>query len=80
MLHNPNLLSVQRDKLHHLIRTLNKPGASRNAANLALELMTARASTLINGKTGSISLQAPAESVQSPGSSANPTVPNRLTH
>jgi lipid-A-disaccharide synthase len=41
-LRNPQLLTDQRDRMRNLIRTLNKPGASRNAANLALEIMNGR--------------------------------------
>jgi len=44
-LKNPAKLEEQRDRLRNLIRTLNKPGASRNTANVVLELLTARAET-----------------------------------
>ena len=46
-LRKPQLLIEQRDRLLQLIRGLHKPGASRNAATLAMELMTARATTMI---------------------------------
>jgi lipid-A-disaccharide synthase len=46
-LRNPQLLMDQRDRLLQLIRGLHKPGASRNAAVLAMELMTARATTIL---------------------------------
>jgi lipid-A-disaccharide synthase len=46
-LRNPQLLMDQRDRLLQLIRGLHKPGASRNAAVLAMELMTARATTML---------------------------------
>jgi lipid-A-disaccharide synthase len=39
-LHDPKLLLEQRHRLSQLIRGLNKPGASRNVANLAIELMS----------------------------------------
>jgi lipid-A-disaccharide synthase len=45
-LNNPDLLTEQRDRLQNLIHTLNRPGASRNAARLALDLMLGRATTL----------------------------------
>ena len=44
-LHNPTLLAEQRQRLRQLVRGLAKPGASRNAANLAVDLMNARDST-----------------------------------
>jgi len=46
-LHNPLLLDEQRTKLRHLMGNLNRPGASRNAAHLALELLTAREKTIV---------------------------------
>ncbi|MDP9173570.1 MAG: hypothetical protein M3O30_06860 [Planctomycetota bacterium] len=51
-LRNPQLLANQRERLHHLIRGINKPGASRNAANLAMDMMTSREKTLF-GPIGS---------------------------
>ncbi|MGD1277951.1 MAG: hypothetical protein ABR964_12110 [Tepidisphaeraceae bacterium] len=45
LLRNPQLLMDQRDRLGNLIRTLNKPGASRRAAALAMEIMLARGKT-----------------------------------
>jgi lipid-A-disaccharide synthase len=48
---NPQLLAEQRERLPQLIRGLRKPGASRNAANLALELMTARQTTMLPSST-----------------------------
>jgi lipid A disaccharide synthetase len=45
-LRNPEQLAQQRDRLRNLIHTLNRPGASRNAARLALDLMLGRATTL----------------------------------
>ncbi len=45
-LRNPEQLTEQRDRLQNLIHTLNRPGASRNAARLALDLMVGRAPTL----------------------------------
>jgi lipid-A-disaccharide synthase len=45
-LSNPDLLTEQRDRLQNLIHTLNRPGASRNAATLALDLMLGRETTL----------------------------------
>lgn len=41
-LQNPQMLMDQRERLLQLIRGLHKPGASRNAVLLAMELMTAR--------------------------------------
>jgi len=46
-LNNPQLLVEQRDRLRNLIRNLNKPGASRNAAKLAVDLMMGRETTTI---------------------------------
>jgi lipid-A-disaccharide synthase len=45
-LRNPQELTDQRDRLHNLMHTLNRPGASRNAAKLALDLMVGRATTM----------------------------------
>lgn len=45
-LKNPERLSEQRDQLKNLIHTLNRPGASRNAARLAIDLMVGRDTTL----------------------------------
>jgi lipid-A-disaccharide synthase len=45
MLNNPELLEEQRDKVQNVIRTLNRPGASRNAAKLAIDLMMGRVDT-----------------------------------
>jgi lipid-A-disaccharide synthase len=45
-LRNPELLGEQRDKLRNLIRGLNRPGASRNVARLANDLMLGRANTV----------------------------------
>jgi len=45
-LQNPRLLAEQRDRLQNLIRTLNRPGASRNAARLAFDLMVGRETTI----------------------------------
>jgi len=45
-LRNPELLAEQRDRLRNLIRGLNRPGASRNAARLANDLMLGRADTV----------------------------------
>jgi lipid-A-disaccharide synthase len=39
-LRDPQMLILQRDRLRALIRTLNRPGASRNVAQLAFELMS----------------------------------------
>lgn len=50
-LRNPQLLAEQRDRLLQLIRGLHKPGASHNAAMLAMELMTARATTMLPSPT-----------------------------
>jgi lipid-A-disaccharide synthase len=47
-LRNPQMLVEQRERLLQLIRGLHKPGASRNAAILAIELMTARETTMIS--------------------------------
>jgi lipid-A-disaccharide synthase len=44
MLRNPQLLAEQHERLRNLIRALNKPGASRNAAILAMELLNGRKS------------------------------------
>jgi len=44
-LHHPEMLTEQRDRLQNLIHTLNRPGASRNAARLAMDLMLGRATT-----------------------------------
>jgi lipid-A-disaccharide synthase len=46
LLGNPKLLDEQRERLGHLIRTLNKPGASRQAAKIALDMMIARDKTV----------------------------------
>jgi lipid-A-disaccharide synthase len=48
-LENPALLAEQRRRLDGLIHTLRKPGASRNAARVAIELMEARGKTLPPG-------------------------------
>jgi lipid-A-disaccharide synthase len=48
-LRNPQLLAEQRDRLRNLIRGLNRPGASRNVARLANDLMLGRASTVKRG-------------------------------
>ncbi|HEX4054643.1 MAG TPA: hypothetical protein VHX86_10300 [Tepidisphaeraceae bacterium] len=45
-LRNPELLAEQRERVRNLIRGLNRPGASRNAARLAIDLMTGRAETV----------------------------------
>jgi lipid-A-disaccharide synthase len=45
MLQKPEMLSEQRENVQHLIRGLNRPGASKNAARLALDLMNGRADT-----------------------------------
>jgi lipid-A-disaccharide synthase len=45
-LRNPEMLSEQRDRLRNLIRGLNRPGASRNVARLANDLMLGRAETV----------------------------------
>jgi lipid-A-disaccharide synthase len=50
-LQNPQMLFDQRERLLQLIRGLHKPGASRNAALLAMELMTARETTVISQST-----------------------------
>jgi lipid-A-disaccharide synthase len=50
-LHNPELLIEQRNRLQNLIHTLNRPGASRNAARLAVDLMLGRATTLTGQPT-----------------------------
>ena len=44
-LRNPQLLAEQREQLRNLLHTLNRPGASRNAAKLALDLMLGRDTT-----------------------------------
>jgi lipid-A-disaccharide synthase len=44
-LQHPEELQEQRERIGHVIQTLNKPGASRQAAMMALDLMTARADT-----------------------------------
>jgi lipid-A-disaccharide synthase len=44
-LHEPRMLSEQRERLRQLVRGLARPGASRQAAILALDLMTARDKT-----------------------------------
>ena len=46
LLQHPELLAHQREQLASLIHTMNRPGASRNAARLALDLMLARGTTL----------------------------------
>ena len=43
---NPDLLTQQRDRVQNLLRTLNHPGASRNAARLALDLIVGRDTTM----------------------------------
>jgi hypothetical protein len=40
------LIAEQRDRLRNLIRGLNRPGASRNVARLANDLMLGRAETV----------------------------------
>jgi len=42
-LQHPEKLDEQREKLKHLIRSLDRPGASMNAAKLALQMMNGRA-------------------------------------
>jgi lipid-A-disaccharide synthase len=42
-LKNPELLEKQREQLANLMRTLNRPGASRNTAKIAMEMMDQRA-------------------------------------
>jgi lipid-A-disaccharide synthase len=44
-LRDPKLLAQQHEQLLNLMRTLNRPGASRNAAKIAIEMMDARAAT-----------------------------------
>lgn len=39
LLREPDRLDQQRQHLHHLIRSLNKPGASMNAAKLAMDML-----------------------------------------
>jgi lipid-A-disaccharide synthase len=43
LLRDPEKLRAQREKLLHLIATLDRPGASMNAAKVAMEMMTSRA-------------------------------------
>ena len=50
-LRDPKLLDQQREQLGNLMRTLNRPGASRNAAKIATEMMDARALTRVEGVT-----------------------------
>ncbi len=45
-LRNPRLLAEQRDRVRNLIRGLNRPGASRSAARLAVDLIMGRAATV----------------------------------
>jgi lipid A disaccharide synthetase len=45
ILQKPEMLGEQREKLQNVIRTLNRPGASKNAARLAIDLMEGRAET-----------------------------------
>jgi lipid-A-disaccharide synthase len=45
-LQNPALLAEQSQRLRQVIRGLNKPGASRSVAELAIDLMNARGKTL----------------------------------
>jgi lipid-A-disaccharide synthase len=46
-LNNPDLLMQQRDRVQNLLRTIAHPGASRNAARLAKDLMDGRDTTLM---------------------------------
>jgi len=43
LLKHPEKLAEQRRKLAELIAPLDKPGASRNAAQIAMEMMTSAA-------------------------------------
>jgi lipid-A-disaccharide synthase len=45
-LNNPDLLTQQRNRMQNLLRTINHPGASRNAARLAMDLMVGRDTTM----------------------------------
>jgi lipid A disaccharide synthetase len=49
MLQKPEMLSEQREKVQLVIRGLNRPGASKNAARLAMDLMEGRADTEMGG-------------------------------
>jgi lipid-A-disaccharide synthase len=42
LLKHPEKLAAQREKLAALIQTLDKPGASMNAAKIAMQLMDPR--------------------------------------
>jgi lipid-A-disaccharide synthase len=46
-LNNPDLLIQQRERVQNLLRTIAHPGASRNAARLAKDLMDGRDTTLM---------------------------------
>ncbi len=46
-LNNPDLLLQQRERVQNLLRTIAHPGASRNAARLAKDLMDGRDTTLM---------------------------------
>lgn len=45
MLNEPQKLEDQRQKLRHLLHTLDKPGASMNVAKMAIEMMNSKSST-----------------------------------
>jgi lipid-A-disaccharide synthase len=44
-LQHPETLATHREQLRKIISTLNRPGASRNAARVAMDLMISRATT-----------------------------------
>jgi lipid-A-disaccharide synthase len=50
-LRDPSLLDQQRERMENLMRTLNRPGASHNAAKVAMDMMDARKKTHAGGIT-----------------------------
>jgi lipid-A-disaccharide synthase len=47
MLRNPSKLERQRAQLRHLVRTLDRPGASMNVAKLAMDMLVSGKKTAV---------------------------------
>jgi lipid A disaccharide synthetase len=47
LLHDPERLRAQRERLRHLVQALDQPGASMNAAKLAIEMLTSEQKTVL---------------------------------